>query len=132
MFDRLSVRLSTSGGVQYTARRLAVDCYCLQHPDKYCVSAKSLAAHLTGLCWAMEFGGHERGLKSLQSWLNGKVPMVKPAIPPNRGLLTACDVTNDQSPLGPAVDRWGQAVWVAYADHHEIARRWVKEATDRA
>ncbi|MHB9091486.1 MAG: DUF5946 family protein [Chloroflexota bacterium] len=36
-------------------RLLTVDTYCLQHPDRYCRSAKSLAAHLAGLCWSLEF-----------------------------------------------------------------------------
>ena len=34
--------------------RMAVDAYCLQHPRRYCESAKSLAAHLCGLCIAFE------------------------------------------------------------------------------
>ena len=40
------------------AGRLAWDTSCGQHPDRYCVSARSLAAHLGGLCWALEYGGH--------------------------------------------------------------------------
>src|SRR5947209_3114855 len=32
--------------------RRMVDAYCLQHPETHCVSAKSLAAHLVGLCIA--------------------------------------------------------------------------------
>lgn len=35
----------------FRVHRMMVDTYCLQHPERYCVSAKSLAAHLTGLCW---------------------------------------------------------------------------------
>jgi Family of unknown function (DUF5946) len=129
LFDELSLRLIGSS-LAYSVRRLAVDCYCLQHPDSYCVSAKSLAAHLTGLCWALEFNGRERGLKALQAWLNGRVPLVKPPIPASRGLLTVQDVLDDQDSLGPAVDRWARTTWAAYADLHAIARRWVKEATD--
>lgn len=30
--------------------RLAFDTYCVQHPERFCRSAKSLAAHLGGLC----------------------------------------------------------------------------------
>jgi hypothetical protein len=41
----------------FRVHRMIVDTYCLQHPDRYCVSAKSLAAHLTGLCWLIEHGG---------------------------------------------------------------------------
>jgi len=131
LFDELSVRLTSSGNLPYTVRRLAVDCYCLQHPDSYCVSAKSLAAHLTGLCWAMEFEGGEPGLKALQAWLNGRVPLVKPAIPSSRGLLTVRDVFDEQDSLGLAVARWAHATWAAYADLHPITRRWVMEAARR-
>ena len=39
------------GNVLYfRSHRMLVDTYALQHPERYCVSAKSLAAHLTGLC----------------------------------------------------------------------------------
>jgi hypothetical protein len=31
--------------------RLTVDTYSLQHPDDYMISAKSFAAHLTGMRW---------------------------------------------------------------------------------
>lgn len=34
--------------------RLTVDSYALQHPEKYMHSAKSFAAHLTGMYAAME------------------------------------------------------------------------------
>jgi hypothetical protein len=129
LFDQVSLRLTTSGNLAYTVRRLAVDCYCLQHPDTYCVSAKSLAAHLTGLCWAMEFDGREPGLKAVQAWLNGRVPLVKPEIPASHGLLTVHDVFTDRGPLGPAVDRWGRSTWSAYTDLHSTARRWVAVAT---
>ncbi|MDQ6772673.1 MAG: DUF5946 family protein [Candidatus Dormibacteraeota bacterium] len=132
MFDRLSVRLTTSGGLAYTVRRLAVDCYCLQHPDRYCVSAKSLAAHLTGLCWALEFDGGENGLKALQTWLNGQIPLKKPPIPSNRGRLTVSDLVDDQGSIPAAVDRWARSIWDAYDHLHSTATRWVEEATGRA
>jgi hypothetical protein len=129
MWDRLSVRLATSGEVPYTVRRLGVDCYCLQHPDRYCVSAKSLAAHLTGLCWALEFDGGENGLKALQTWLNGQVPLTKPQIPPSRGRITVGDLLDEQGALAPAIHRWARSIWDAYADLHSTATRWVEEAT---
>ena len=117
-------------GIPYTVRRLAVDCYCLQHPDRYCVSAKSLAAHLTGLAWALEFGGGGEGLAGLQRWLSGKVPLVKPELPERFGGVTVADAAEAEDPPA-AVDAWARSTWAAYAELHPIARRWVETATAR-
>ena len=35
--------------------RLTVDVYSLQHPEQYMHSGKSFAAHLTGICAALEY-----------------------------------------------------------------------------
>ena len=56
MFDHLLAR-SFSDLTYGRLHRLFVDLYSLQHPDKYCDSAKSFAAHLTGLCCVMEHSG---------------------------------------------------------------------------
>ena len=53
MFDHLLAR-SFSDLTYGRFHRIFVDLYSLQHPDKYCASAKSFAAHLTGLCCVME------------------------------------------------------------------------------
>jgi hypothetical protein len=49
--------------------RPAVDAYCLQHPDRYCKSGKSLMAHLGGLACAFVSNAYA----ALQRSLNGKV-----------------------------------------------------------
>ena len=128
MYDRLSMSMTTGIGPPYTVRRLAVDAYCLQHPDRYCVSAKSLAAHLTGLCWAVEFGGGESGLKSLQAWLNGRVDLIKPPLPASFGRLTIAEV----EPTIPSIDRWAHSVWDAYSGLRETARAWVRQVAGQA
>ena len=48
--------------------RLVVDCYAVQHDD-YIRSARSLAAHLTGVCIALEHRGDEALLRAVQQWL---------------------------------------------------------------
>ena len=108
----------------YAWTRLTVDVYCLQHPDRYCVSAKSLAAHLTGLAWWVEHGPDERGLRALQRALDGPVELVKPAIPSERGSLTIADVTAALD-YSPAVEAWARTTWDAYAPLHETARAWI-------
>jgi hypothetical protein len=97
------------------------------------VSAKSLAAHLTGLCWAVERGGSEPGLRALQRWLNGSVPLDKPDIPKDRGKLTVADIAGavDQTAYAAALDRWARSTWEAYSPLHEIARQWIDEAVSQ-
>jgi hypothetical protein len=110
---------------------MMVDAYALQHPERYCVSAKSLAAHLTGLCWAVEHAGN-RAIESkpLRRWLNGTPRIEKPVLPAVRGSLTIEDVREPVDPAShaAAVERWARATWDAYSDLHALARRWIREA----
>ena len=116
--------------LSYADTRLSVDVYCLQHPERYCVSAKSLAAHLTGVCWALELGGGEEGLRSLQRWLNGPGHLAKPQIPALRGNLTIADLVAriGQGGYREALGEWARSTWAAYSDLHSLARDWVDEA----
>jgi len=114
----------------YASTRLTVDVYCLQHPDRYCVSAKSLAAHLTGVGWAVERGGGEWGLGRLQRWLDTGPKLEKPALPAGHGALTIADVLNvkDTHDYVAALERWARLTWAAYAELHDIAGRWIDAA----
>lgn len=52
--------------------RIVVDVYALQHPGRYGRSAKSFAAHLTGLCAWLENETNSRSVNALvQRWLSG-------------------------------------------------------------
>lgn len=115
----------------YASTRLTVDVYCLQHPDRYCVSAKSLAAHLTGLCWALDHPGDETGLRDLQRWLNGRVELTRPAIPIDRGAMTVANVAGAAGAVQyeHELGAWAQSTWAAYASLHDMARAWVRQAT---
>ena len=113
-------------------RRMVVDTYCLQHPERYCASAISLAAHLTGLCIAMEHRGREEELNAaIQRWLNRRPDLAKPPIPAARGPLTiaalrsAADINDHRA----AVDGWARGTWDAYAALHPVARAWVARVT---
>jgi hypothetical protein len=130
LFDQFRVRESAELARDYGSTRLTIDIYSVQHPDRYCVSAKSLAAHLTGLCWAVERGESEVGLRVLQRWLNGSVPLNKPAIPKDRGKLTVADIASavEQAAYAAALDRWARSTWEAYSPLHEVARHWIDEA----
>lgn len=129
MFDELGARASSNLTIA-RLRRMMVDVYCLQHPDRYCVSFKSLAAHLTGLCCAVEFGGDQGIYRAVQRWLNGPSTRPKPKLPTFRGSVTIAEVfaaADDDMPARS--NRWARSTWDAYAALHPTARSWIAEAT---
>ena len=130
MFDEFRAREMSELAPSYASTRLTVDVYCLQHPDRYCVSAKSFAAHLTGVAWAVERGGREWGLRKLQRWLDSGPKLEKPALPPGHAAVTIADVASavDTDAYVAALDRWARSTWTAYSELHEIARRWIDAA----
>ena len=129
LFDELLAR--HFGDVAYfRVHRLMVDTYSLQHPDTYCVSPKSLAAHLTGLCWLLEHGGSKAvGSEALRRWLDGTPQIEKPAIPSERGRMTVADVQTapDAVAYAQAVEGWATSTWEAYAPLHALAHQWIQE-----
>jgi len=119
-----------SGGEHDRHTCLAWDTYCVQHPDHYCVSTKSLIAHLGGLCWAMEYSGHRSGYQALTRVLNRTRAIPKPEIPSFRGTLTIADVPQvaDTDAAARAIERWALDVWAAYRTLHPVARQWIATA----
>jgi hypothetical protein len=133
LFDQFRARELTELAAAYTSARLTIDVYCLQHPDRYCVSAKSLAAHLTGVCWAIERRGNEWGLRILQRWLDGQPKLDKPAIPAQRGARTIGDVARvDAGQYPRTIHEWAGSTWSAYSSLHLVARAWVDDAVSTA
>jgi hypothetical protein len=128
LFDDESARQYAD--IRFAARRrMVVDTYCLQHPERYCASAISLAAHLTGLCIAMEHRGREEQLHAaIQRWLNRRPELVKPPLPVKRGPLTIAAVraATDLIDHRAAVDGWARGTWDAYSSLQPIARGWVE------
>lgn len=110
--------------------RLLVDLYCLQHPDEYCRSAKSYAAHLTGLCCAIDHGKDRTIDTALQRWLSGGPTLQKPTLPDDKGSVTVQHVFGEQDPDEHAkrLGEWAEDVWTAYSAHHEQARKWIRAA----
>jgi hypothetical protein len=135
LFDEESAR--AYGDARFAARRrMLVDTYCLQHPNRYWVSAISIAAHLTGLCVAVERRDREEPLNAaLQRWLSRRPRLDKPAPPHDRGDLIIADVrlAADPAEHAGAAEAWAHATWAAYAPLHDIARRWIAQVDpDRA
>ncbi len=115
----------------FRVHRMMVDTYCVQHPDRYCVCAKSLAAHLTGLCWRVERGGSRAVGSALpRRWLNGAPRLDKPEIPLFRGRLTVADVHQARDPEAHAraVEGWARSTWEAYSALHPLARHCIQQA----
>ena len=108
--------------------RLVVDCYSLQH-DRYILSGRSLAAHLTGVCIAIEHGGDPALLRAVQQWLSKTRELAKPAVPEHRGDVTINEViAAAPEERHDVVLRWAAASWRAWSGHQEQARGWIAAA----
>jgi uncharacterized protein DUF5946 len=124
LFDELGRRAFADS--RYAAmRRLAVDCYACQH-DRYILSGRSLAAHLTGLAVAIEHDGAEQLNERVQSWLSRMRHIEKPAVPRVRAKVTVANVADASAEeYAAAVRRWANSVWDAWSEHHALAREWI-------
>jgi hypothetical protein len=114
--------------------RLTVDSYALQHPDKYMRSGKSFAAHLTGMCAALEQEDALALNPSVQKWLSTNPRIDKPThIPEGRGNLTIVYIHGaaDADEHVERVSEWARDVWGAWSEHHDLARRLIGEATSQ-
>jgi len=130
LFDSLIAR-DFSDALFFSVHRLAVDTYSLQHPDRYCASAKSLAAHLVGICWILEHKGNPAiGSDAIRRWLDGPKNLPRPEPPTDRGALTIAHVLPSDTPAqyATAVRGWAESTWSAYAPLHALARSWLHEA----
>ena len=113
-----------------SVHRLIVDTYCMQHVDPYCVSAKSYAAHLVGLCCGVEHNGNRALYDIIHRWLNGSPALKKPEVLSFRGQITLPEVltVQDIEAQVKRIHEWATCVWNAYAAQHDIAQAWVKLA----
>ena len=134
LFDEVLAR--EFGDYRYAREhRLMVDAYSLQHPGEYMRSAKSYAAHLTGVCAALERGGTAEVNRAVQTWLNGPQTLERPdhPAPRQRGALTIVHVHGAGEPQEHVrrVREWAQSAWEAWRSHHHLARQWIEEAAAR-
>jgi hypothetical protein len=115
----------------FRSHRMFVDAYCLQHPEQFCASAKSLAAHLVGMCWVLE-GGAATGVgpKRLRAWLDGDPGLEKPPLPGTRPSITIGDLPErgDADEWAQAVRGWAESAWGDYAALQPLARAWKAQA----
>src|SRR5438309_1779666 len=95
-FHELGARAFADSGFSYR-RRAIVDAYCLQHPA-YILSLKSFAAHLCGLCAAVERADDARAERAIWSDLRLPPDAAKPEMPLQRGTRTVSDVSRASTP----------------------------------
>ena len=134
IFDQVIAR-DFSDARYFSVHRLVVDCYSLQHPDQFCRSAKSLAAHLVGLCSILESkASAAAGSPLLRDWLDGRRELDKPELPAERGEITIGDLPLDAAPgeWKHAVHAWAAAIWRAYEELQPLAREWLRCAAERS
>lgn len=135
LFDEILAR--EFGDYRYAREhRLTVDVYSLQHPAEYMRTAKSYAAHLTGLYAALERDDTAEVNRAVRRWLDGPKTFRRPGNPgpQQRGTLTIVHVHEAGEPQDHVrrVREWAQSAWEAWRDYHHLARQWIEEATARA
>ncbi len=130
LFEEVLVR--NYSDYQYArTHRLMVDAYSLQHPDVHMRSGKSFAAHLTGLCAALEYEDSAVINQAVQRWLDGARTLDKPArLPEHRGDLTIAYIHRaaDAEEHHNRVREWARSIWDAWFEHHDLARQWIDAA----
>ena len=131
-FDKLSAR-AWETPVRAVMHNMVVDAYAMQHPDDYCVSAKSYAAHLTGLCCGLEHPGDHKLYWQIPRWLDGPSKIVKPPVLDVRGRKTIQTITGvSDGAYQPAVREWAAAVWAAYESQQYLARGWLADVLNHS
>lgn len=135
LFDEVLAR--EFGDYRYgREHRLTVDVYSLQHPAEYMRSAKSYAAHLTGLYAALEDEAMETTNRAVQQWLSGPKCLTRPEHPPplQRGRLTILHVYEAKDPDEHVrrVREWAESTSEAWRGYHNLARQWIMEATGKS
>jgi CTP:molybdopterin cytidylyltransferase MocA len=111
--------------------RHTVDVYSVQHPgaDER-RQRQSVALHLIGLCHWLEHGLDTPRLNAITQRL-ADADRPWPWLPPPAEFeMTVQDVlvAGDGIQHGGLVRRWAETTWEAWGDHHELIRRWTREA----
>ncbi len=135
LFDELLAR--QFGDYRYfREHRLTVDAYSLQHPAEYMRSARSYAAHLTGIHAALENNDTAATNRAVQQWLSRTKSLTRPGHPPplQRGTLTIAHVHEARDPDDHVrrVREWAKSTMEAWRHFHNLAKQWIVEATRKS
>jgi CTP:molybdopterin cytidylyltransferase MocA len=113
--------------------RHTVDAYTVQHPghdDRR--QRQSVALHLIGLCHWLEHGLQTEHINRVTQRLANSAAGWPWLDAPEGYELTVQDVLAATSgeEHGRYVRHWGESVWEAWSEHHDLIRRWAAEALD--
>ncbi|MCW6004023.1 hypothetical protein K1W54_05415 [Micromonospora sp. CPCC 205371] len=143
LYGEISVH--TNGKPNSTAAQSSpIDCYAAQHPggaehDRR--QRQSVAVHLTALCLSLEYALPPSRLGTMRGRMSQTVlPRIGRSdwphlIPPTSpGTVTVADVHHSigHGSYAAQVERWADAVWTAWSDHHDAVRRWASAALSRS
>jgi hypothetical protein len=112
------------------SHRVFVDAYSLQHPQRYCESAKSLFAHMGGLLVEFECDGDPAVLEAQRKSLDGRVRLPRPDPPAVRGKLTVREVlaAAEGPPRQKVIQAYAKEQWEAYGPLQSLAAQWTRMA----
>ena len=142
LFEAVIVRLSNQPALRCELR-MAMDAYALQHVEQFCPHQRSVAIHLMGLCWGLEFQGDVKVARAMQRWLenHAELPQILPPfVSPFEEFLTISDVWHElqRLPAEPEeqdwlvfehpVRRWAHSVWFVWKEQHENVRKWIAKS----
>ncbi len=114
-------------------RRTVVDAYALQHPGTRCANDKEVAAHLLGLCCALEYNNSLDVYSGMKSWIKHAGGLPPLDVPEFRGAMTIVDADAATSieEYIERVRKWALSVWEAWHQQHETVRGWIEEIRAR-
>lgn len=124
-----------SDPLYFTAHRLSVDTYAVQHPGRESrQSTQSVAVHLMSLYAVLEGGLSPSAVTPLLDGFvkaGGYAWLTPPAF---RGRLTVAHVlgARDAVEHGRRVTEWARDAWAAWQPHHGTIARWAAPLLDRA
>jgi hypothetical protein len=119
----------------YSAHRLTVDTYAVQHPGVPSrQSIQSVAVHLISLYLVLEEGyDFTRATEAMRRALEPRGRFVWLNPPDMAGTITVLNMlaaTNLEEHVELA-ERWARSVWYAWAAHHATVRQWAETAAGR-
>ena len=109
-----------------------VDAHALQHPEIH--GKKNNAGHLLRLCWLIEHDAHAHSATVPAWWqrytARADIPVLEP--PGQRGSITVADLSDAATPeeYRALMRQWAEAVYAAWAAHHQWARRELARVFD--
>jgi hypothetical protein len=136
--------ISASSYAQFNPARVSpVDAYAAQHPggaENDRRQRRSVAVHLASLCLLLECGISPTDLAAIRGRMSHTVlpriggsdwPYLTP--PTSPGIVTVVEAQHsiDRGEDAEQVERWADAVWAAWADHHDTVRWWASAALGR-